>query len=326
MEHPLLQVDDLHVRYPIRGGLLGGQIGEVKAVTGVSLDLRAGESLAIVGESGCGKSSLGGAILGMIRPSGGQVLLNGVPVAARTTMERRALARDMQVVWQDPVSALDPRMSVGQSLAEPLEVEGGMSAAEVRDRVAELLTMVGLHPDHAGRRPAEFSGGQRQRIVIGRALALQPKVLVLDEPVSALDVSIRSQILNLLLDLQKRLGLAYLFISHDLSVVRHFADRIAVMYLGRIVETGPTAGLFADPRHPYTQALLSAVPLPEAGARARRSRILLTGDLPSPANPPPGCVFSTRCPIAGPECRVSMPDLRTGPGGQALACHLRDPV
>ncbi|MGN0933809.1 ABC transporter ATP-binding protein [Falsigemmobacter intermedius] len=325
MTAPLLEVRDLHVRYPIRGGLWGGQVGEVKAVSGVSLSLNPGESLAVVGESGCGKSTLGNAILGLTRPTEGSVRFEGETLSASTTAERRALAAKMQVVWQDPVSALDPKMTVGQSLAEPLEAQGYLSAAAIRERVAELLSLVGLHPDHATRRPHEFSGGQRQRLVIGRALAAEPKLLVLDEPVSALDVSIRSQILNLLLDLQKRLGLAYLFISHDLSVVRHFADRVAVMYLGKIVESGPTQALFADPRHPYTQALLSAVPLPEAGARARRSRILLSGDLPSPANPPPGCVFSTRCPIAAEECRLSMPALHQGSKGTALACHLREP-
>ncbi|RRH76356.1 ABC transporter ATP-binding protein [Falsigemmobacter faecalis] len=325
MSQALLEVRDLHVRYPIRGGLWGGQVGEVKAVSGVSFSLNPGESLAVVGESGCGKSTLGNAILGLTRPTEGEVLFEGEPLSATTTTERRALAAKMQVVWQDPVSALDPKMTVGQSLAEPLEAQGRLTAAQIRARVAELLTMVGLHPDHAARRPHEFSGGQRQRLVIGRALAAEPKLLVLDEPVSALDVSIRSQILNLLLDLQKRLGLAYLFISHDLSVVRHFADRVAVMYLGKIVESGPAQTLFAAPRHPYSQALLSAVPLPQAGARARRSRILLTGDLPSPANPPAGCVFSTRCPIAEPGCSLSMPPLVQGAGGTALACHLRAP-
>jgi len=291
----------------------------------VDLDIAAGESLALVGESGSGKSTLGAAIVGMQRPTAGRIAFgsaerdDGTPGAAWR-------ARDIQIVFQDPVSALNPRMDIGDSIAEPLAIHGVGTREERRRRVAELLQLVGLNPQHANRKPNAFSGGQRQRIVIARAIALQPKLLVLDEPVSALDVSIRSQILNLLLELQQRFGLSYLFISHDLSVVRHFADRVAVMYLGRIAEVGRTADVFSRPTHPYTEALLSAVPLPDPQAQRRRRRIILQGDLPSLAHPPAGCRFSTRCPIAESICREVSPVLSPVGAGHLAACHIRAPA
>ncbi len=326
MSAPLLSVHDLKVHFPIRGGLLGKPVGWVKAVDGVSLDIARGESLALVGESGCGKSTLGAAILGMQKPTAGTIRFDRREIVHGEAATRRALSRQMQIVFQDPVSALNPKLTIGESIAEPLAIHGVGSAKERRERVAELLGLVGLHPQHAERKPNAFSGGQRQRIVIARALALDPQLLILDEPVSALDVSIRSQILNLLLELQQRLGLSFLFISHDLSVVRHFADRVAVMYLGHLVETGRTEDVFANPVHPYTEALLSAVPLPDPVAQRSRQRIVLKGDLPSPANPPEGCKFVTRCPLAQDVCRRTHPPLVEVGGGWRAACHVRAPA
>ncbi|MEO9337538.1 oligopeptide/dipeptide ABC transporter ATP-binding protein [Mesorhizobium sp. SB112] len=326
MSETLLSVKGLKVHFPIRGGLLGKPVGWVKAVDGVDLDIGRGESVALVGESGCGKSTLGAAILGMQRPTSGAISFEGKPIVHGEAATRRAFSRDVQIVFQDPVSALNPKMTVGDSIAEPLAIHGIGTPKERRERVRELLGLVGLHAQHAERQPNAFSGGQRQRIVIARALALNPKLLILDEPVSALDVSIRSQILNLLLDLQKRFQLSYLFISHDLSVVRHFADRVAVMYLGHLVETGRTGEVFANPVHPYTEALLSAVPLPDPVAQRSRKRIVLKGDLPSPANPPKGCKFVTRCPLAEDICREVPPPLVTLEGGRQAACHIRAPA
>lgn len=326
MTGPLLSVRDLRVHFPIRGGFLGRPVGWLKAVDGVDLDIAPGESLALVGESGCGKSTLGATILGMQHATSGRIIFEGEDVTSDASVRRADLSRDIQIVFQDPVSALNPKLTIGESIAEPLIIHGIGTREERRQRVGELLELVGLNPGHADRKPNAFSGGQRQRIVIARAIALQPKLLILDEPVSALDVSIRSQILNLLLELQQRLGLSYLFISHDLSVVRHFADRVAVMYLGRIAETGSTAEVFAKPVHPYTEALLSAVPLPDPKAQRRRQRIILQGDLPSPANPPAGCRFSTRCPIAVAICRTVSPELEARQlGGHSAACHVRTP-
>ncbi|MBB3610564.1 oligopeptide/dipeptide ABC transporter ATP-binding protein [Rhizobium sp. BK602] len=325
MTAPLLSVRDLHVHFPVRRGFFGQTAGMLKAVDGVDLDIEAGQSLALVGESGSGKSTLGAAILGMQKPTAGQIFFEGSDIAAKDSHGQGARLRDIQIVFQDPVSALNPRMDIGDSIAEPLAIHGVGTGQERRRRVAELLELVGLNPAHADRKPNAFSGGQRQRIVIARAIALQPKLLILDEPVSALDVSIRSQILNLLFELQRRFGLSYLFISHDLSVVRHFADRVAVMYLGRIAEIGATADVFARPAHPYTEALLSAVPLPDPVAQRRRQRILLEGDLPSPAAPPAGCRFSTRCPIAADICRDVSPSLQLLAQGHRAACHLRVP-
>ncbi|RJG41422.1 oligopeptide/dipeptide ABC transporter ATP-binding protein [Mesorhizobium sp. DCY119] len=323
MSDILLSVRDLKVHFPIRGGMLGRPAGWVKAVDGVDLDIRRGESVALVGESGCGKSTLGAAVLGMITPSAGSITFEDNPIVHGLAATRRSLSRDVQIVFQDPVSALNPKLTIGESIAEPLHIQHVGSAAERKERVAELLKMVGLHPQHADRKPNAFSGGQRQRIVIARALALNPKLLILDEPVSALDVSIRSQILNLLLELQQRLGLSYLFISHDLSVVRHFADKVAVMYLGHLVETGPTTAVFANPVHPYTEALLSAVPLPDPVLQRQRRRIVLKGDLPSPANPPKGCKFVTRCPLAESICHETQPPLVSVGAQRLAACHIR---
>lgn len=321
---PLLSIRDLKVHFPIRGGLFGRDLRLVKAVDGVDLDIGQGESVALVGESGCGKSTFGAAILGMQIPTSGKILFDGEEVRHTEAKTRKRLARDIQTVFQDPVAALNPKMSIGESIGEPLAIHG-TDRVERHERVAELLGLVGLHPEHATRQPSAFSGGQRQRIVIARALALRPKLLILDEPVSALDVSIRSQILNLLLELQHRFGLSYLFISHDLSVVRHFADRVAVMYLGKLVETGLTDVVFSQPVHPYTEALLSAVPLPDPTAQRARKRIVLTGDLPSPANPPKGCAFVTRCPLAQEICRQKSPPLIDIGDGQMAACHVRAP-
>ena len=326
MTAPLLSVRDLRVHFPIRGGFLGRPVGWLKAVDGIDLDIAPGESLALVGESGCGKSTLGATILGMQRATSGSMVFEGETVAAEASERRANLSREIQIISQDPLSALNPKLTIGESIVEPLIIHNVGTRDERKRRVAELLDLVGLNPAHADRKPNAFSGGQRQRIVIARAIALQPKLLILDEPVSALDVSIRSQILNLLLELQQRFSLSYLFISHDLSVVRHFADRVAVMYLGRFAETGATADVFARPVHPYTEALLSAVPLPDPRAQRHRKRIILQGDLPSPANPPDGCRFSTRCPIVQPLCRAISPELQPlQETGHSAACHLRAP-
>jgi peptide/nickel transport system ATP-binding protein/oligopeptide transport system ATP-binding protein len=318
---PLLKVTDLKVHYPIRGGVFRRPAGAVKAVDGVSFAINSGETFALVGESGCGKSTTGYATLGMVRPTAGEVAFLGADLARLDAGALRHAQRDMQIIFQDPFSSLDPKMSVGDSIGEPLLVRGVLRGSALASRVAELLALVGLQPQHASRYPHEFSGGQRQRIVIARALALQPKLIVCDEPVSALDVSIRSQILNLLMRLQRELGVTYLFISHDLSVVRHISDRVAVMYLGHIVEEAPTDRLFAAPTHPYTQALLSAILLPDPQAQRARQPIILQGDLPSPAAPPSGCPFRTRCPMAQDLCAGVMPELRAVADNHRVACH-----
>jgi peptide/nickel transport system ATP-binding protein/oligopeptide transport system ATP-binding protein len=318
---PLLRVTDLKVHYPIRGGVFRRPTGAVKAVDGVSFAINSGETFALVGESGCGKSTTGYATLGMVRSTSGQVEFLGADLARLDATALRHAQRDMQIIFQDPFSSLDPKMSVGESIGEPLLVRGVLRGSALTRRVEEVLALVGLQPQHARRYPHEFSGGQRQRIVIARALALQPKLIVCDEPVSALDVSIRSQILNLLMRLQRELGVTYLFISHDLSVVRHISDRVAVMYLGHIVEEAPTDRLFATPTHPYTQALLSAILLPDPQAQRARRPIILQGDLPSPAAPPSGCPFRTRCPIAQDLCAGTMPELRPVAENHRVACH-----
>jgi oligopeptide transport system ATP-binding protein len=318
---PLLRVTDLKVHYPIRGGVFRRPTGTVKAVDGVSFAINSGETFALVGESGCGKSTTGYATLGMVRSTSGQVEFLGADLARLDATALRHAQRDMQIIFQDPFSSLDPKMTVGESIGEPLLVRRVLRGSALTQRVEELLALVGLQPQHATRYPHEFSGGQRQRIVIARALALQPKLIVCDEPVSALDVSIRSQILNLLMRLQRELGVTYLFISHDLSIVRHISDRVAVMYLGHIVEEAPTDRLFAAPTHPYTQALLSAILLPDPQAQRARRPIILQGDLPSPAAPPSGCPFRTRCPMAQDPCAGTMPELRRVADHHRVACH-----
>ena len=315
---PLLELGDVVKHFPARDGR-----GTVKAVDGISLTLGQGETLGIVGESGCGKSTLARLMLRLIEPTAGQVRFAGEDLLALRASALRVKRRDMQIVFQDPYASLDARLSVGAIVAEPLEIHRVGDRQERRRRVAELLSLVGLEPDAATRYPHEFSGGQRQRIGIARAIALEPKLVVLDEPVSALDVSIQSQILNLLMDLKARLGLSYVFISHDLAVVEHVSDRVAVMYLGRVVETTTTAALYARPAHPYTQALMSAVVEPDPGRRTQR--MVLQGDPPSPESPPPGCAFHPRCPKAMPRCQSEMPILRNiGAEGAVhhVSCHL----
>ncbi|WP_171210235.1 MULTISPECIES: ABC transporter ATP-binding protein [unclassified Ruegeria] len=318
----LLQIEDLRVHFPVRTGRFGGGRGTVRAVDGVSLTIEANETLAVVGESGCGKSTTGNAVLGLAPVTEGRILFEGQDLASLDAAARQNVWREMQVVFQDPVSALNPRRTIAQSIAEPLVIHG-WAKPDIAARVDELMALVGLNPDQRDRRPGALSGGQRQRVVIARALALNPKLVICDEPVSALDVSIQSQILNLLMRLQRELGLSYLFIAHDLSVVRHIADRVAVMYLGVVVEEGPASAVFANPVHPYTQALLSAIPLPDPTLRDRKKRIVLEGDLPSPLDPPAGCPFVTRCPLAEAACSDTRPGLDLAAPGHKVRCPVR---
>ena len=322
MPEPLLVLDDLHVHFPLRGGLLARQHGIVRAVDGVSFDLAQGETLGLVGESGCGKTTLANAILRIVEPTSGRILLHGQDLAHADGRTLRAVRRRLALVFQDPFASLNPRMRVGETIAEPLIAHRRLPRAALRRRVGELLSLVGLEPEHASRYPHQFSGGQRQRLVIARALASEPELLLCDEPVSALDVSVRSQILNLLLELQSRLRMAILFVSHDLSVVRHVCDRIAVMYLGKVVELADRDTLFAHPCHPYTRGLMAAVPLPDPARRKSVGSAPLSGEIPSPAAPPPGCPFHPRCPIAVERCRHELPLLRPLSGGNVAACHL----
>ncbi|MDT4931134.1 MAG: peptide/nickel transport system ATP-binding protein [Pseudonocardiales bacterium] len=318
----LLRVEGLKVHFPIRSRVLRRTLGQVQAVDGIDLSIAAGETLGLVGESGCGKSTTGLAVLRLIEPTAGSVALRGQELTTMGKTDLRSARRDMQIVLQDPYSSLNPRMTVRGIISEPLEVHGLHTGAGRRRKVDELLALVGLEASHAGRFPHEFSGGQRQRIAIARALALDPQLLVLDEPMSALDVSIQAQIVNLLKRLQRELSLAYLLISHDLSVVRHVCDRLAVMYLGRIVETGRTDDVYNRPTHPYTQALLSAVPQPDPTKRDARRRIILEGDVPSPDHPPAGCRFHTRCWKAQELCREDSPALIDRfDHGHPSACH-----
>ena len=318
----LVRVEGLKQYYPVnRGVLFRRQVGAVRAVDGISFLIRRGETLGLVGESGCGKSSTGRAILQLQRPTAGRVFLDGVELTELKGGALRRMRRRMQMIFQDPYASLNPRMTAGQILSEPLEIHQ-LARGHRQERVRELMELVGLNPGYADRYPHEFSGGQRQRIGIARALALQPDFIICDEPVSALDVSIQAQVINLLEDLQERFGLTYLFIAHDLSMVRHISNRVAVMYLGRIVELAGRDDLYESPLHPYTQALMSAVPLPDPDLEARRSRIVLKGDPPDPADPPAGCNFCTRCPVAVDRCHREDPPLQEVRPGHWAACHL----
>ncbi len=325
MSEPLLRVKNLVKHFPVKGGLLGRTVDKVHAVDSVSFDLAKGETLGVVGESGCGKSTTGRCILRLIEPTSGEVWFDGKNVTEMDREGLRATSRDMQIIFQDPYASLNPRMTVGAIIGEPLTIHKlTKSSAEYQDRIVELLETVGLNADHLRRYPHEFSGGQRQRIGIARALAVKPKLIVCDEPVSALDVSIQAQVINLLEDLQEKFDLTYLFIAHDLSVVEHISDRVAVMYLGRVVEIAPARELYTTPKHPYTEALLSAVPIPEPGLK--RTRIRLVGDVPNPINPPAGCHFHPRCPKAFDRCKVESPALKQAADGHWAACHLNDVV
>ena len=322
-ETSLLQVKNLKKYFPIRGGLLSREVARVHAVDDVSFDIMPGETLGLVGESGCGKSTTGRSILRLIEPTAGEVWFEGKNVTTLDKRSLRALRKEMQIIFQDPYSSLNPRMTVGQIIAEPLAVHRIVAdRAERARRVRELLSHVGLLPQHTQRYPHQLSGGQRQRVGIARALAVEPSLIVCDEPVSALDVSIQAQIINLLEDLQAQFGLTYLFVAHDLSVVRHISDRVAVMYLGKIVEITDRKSLYDSPLHPYTKALLSAVPIPDPVLEAQRERVVLGGEVPSPLSPPPGCVFHPRCPIAIDRCRGEVPDLREIRPAHRAACLL----
>ncbi len=320
----LVEVRDLELHFPVFRGVFRRRVGAVRAVDGVSFDIREGETLGLVGESGCGKSTTGRAILQLVRPTSGSVRFSGEEMTELEGEALRERRREMQMIFQDPYSSLNPRLSVGGAIREPLDIHGIGTPTERAGRVRELLDQVGLHAHDADRFPHELSGGQRQRVGIARALATNPRLIVADEPIAALDVSIQAQVVNLLDDLKETLGLTYLFIAHDLLMVRHISDRVAVMYLGRIVELAERSGLFAGPLHPYTQALLSAIPLPDPDLEARRTRTILEGDVPDPSDPPPGCRFHTRCPFATEVCRTADPPLRELGGerhSHRVACH-----
>ncbi len=320
----LLEVDHLVKHFPVKGGILRRTVGQVRAVDGVSFGVRRGETLGLVGESGCGKTTTGRTILRLEKATSGEVMFDGQDVLRASSGKLKQLRRDMQIVFQDPYASLDPRVTVGQSIGEGLEIHGIGNASERGDRVREVLSKVGLHPSHAARFPHEFSGGQRQRVGIARALVMEPKLIVCDEPVSALDVSIQSQVLNLLRQLQREYGLTFLFIAHNLAVVEHISDRVGVMYLGKMVELSERRSLFARPRHPYTKALISAIPTPNP--LLRKERIILQGDVPSPINPPSGCRFHPRCWMAKDICRTEEPALEEKAPGHFSACHFANEV
>jgi oligopeptide transport system ATP-binding protein len=320
----LLRVENLMMHFPIRRGVFQRQVGAVRAVDGVSFDIQRGETLGLVGESGCGKSTTGRTILQLYKPTAGEVHFEGIDLVKLKGEQMRQMRRKMQMIFQDPYASLNPRMTVGQLVGEPLVVHNVATAEEINERVNHLLELVKLNPAFATRYPHEFSGGQRQRIGVARALALQPSFIICDEPISALDVSIQAQVVNLLEELQQQFNLTYLFIAHDLSMVKHISDRIAVMYLGVIMELASRDELHARPLHPYTQALLSAVPIPDPVADAKRERVILKGDVPSPANPPSGCRFRTRCPIAEETCAESRPDFREIRPGHFVACFFAE--
>jgi oligopeptide transport system ATP-binding protein len=321
-EEALVEIRNLRMCFPITAGVVRRRkVGEIRAVDGVSFAIRRGETLGLVGESGCGKTTTGRCVLRVYRPTAGQVLFRGKDIAGLKEKEIRPLRREMQLIFQDPFSSLDPRQTAESIIGEPLKIHHGASGPKYREKVEQLFQMVGLDASVGARYPHEFSGGQRQRIGIARALATNPSFIVCDEPVSALDVSIQSQIINLLEELKNRLGLTYLFISHDLSVVRHISDRVAVMYLGKVVEITDWKELYENPLHPYTQALLSAVPIPDPFVEERREHIFLEGDVPSPIDPPAGCSFHPRCPKAADDCRAEVPALRELGRGHQIACH-----
>ena len=320
-EEILLRVENLYKHFPIFKGFIQRQVGAVHAVDGVNFTVNRGETLGLVGESGCGKSTTGRTILQLYRPTSGHVYFEDIDLASLKGEDLRHMRRKMQMIFQDPYASLNPRMTVGEIVGEPLIVHNSANKKEVNERVAELLELVRLNPSFSSRYPHEFSGGQRQRVGVARALALQPSFIVCDEPISALDVSIQAQVVNLLEELQKKFNLTYLFIAHDLSMVRHISDRVAVMYLGIIVELAARDELYTSPRHPYTQALLSAVPIPDPFIEETRKRTILEGDVPSPVNPPSGCRFRTRCPIAKEICAETQPEFREITAGHSVACH-----
>lgn len=324
---PLLKVEHLHKEFPTGSGFMGGKFSKkvVSAVNDLSFEIRAGETFGLVGESGCGKSTTGRAIMHLDPPTSGKVYFEGRDISKMNKKELKAMRREMQFIFQDPYASLNPRMTIGEIISEPMVIHGIGSPEERIERVRELLDVVGLNPEHINRYPHEFSGGQRQRVGIARSFILRPKLIICDEPVSALDVSIQAQVLNLLKDLQKQYGTAYLFIAHDLSVVQHISDRVAVMYLGKMVELSDWKSLYAEPNHPYTQALLSAVPIPDPDVQQNRKRIILAGDPPSPIDPPSGCRFHTRCPIAQAKCSEEAPEFREIGEGHFCACHYAAP-